>query len=191
MSIPPAKPPVAPGSTPPTPSKVATHQTQQDGNGGKRNMQRHSAGNIDYDNVDACSSSAAAGRADDPNADEGQQPVLFRGRSQTFGNLFKFLHFIALFIYNIIIAGENKKPIRRMDSMEPKESDTGFKSENEDDTGARSSRVLGRTPNHLSLSTTSTLSTGSNTSQAKLVQVRSFQYFIATKDKYLNIYFLI
>lgn len=101
MSIPPAKPPVAPGSTPPTPSKVATHQTQQEGNGGKRNMQRHSAGNIDYDNVDACSSSAAAGRADDPNADEGQQPVLFRGRSQTFGNLMQFIlghfYFIALF----------------------------------------------------------------------------------------------
>lgn len=77
-------------------------------------------------------------------------------------------------LQHTIIAGENKKPIRRMDSMEPKESDMGFKSENEDDTGARSSRVLGRTPNHLSLSTTSTLSTGSNTSQAKLVQVRLF-----------------
>lgn len=64
-----------------------------------------------------------------------------------------------------------------MDSMEPKESDTGFKSENEDDTGARSSRVLGRTPNHLSLSTTSTLSTGSNTSQAKLVQVRPSTFY--------------
>ena len=89
-----------------------------------------------------------------------------------------------VFDYNVITfvlcafdSGENKKLMRRMDSMETKDSDPGVKSENEDDSHIRSKPSLGRTPNHLSLSTTSTLSTGSSSSQVKLVQVRSFFFF--------------
>lgn len=69
-----------------------------------------------------------------------------------------------------INAGE-KKSIRRVDSSEARDGDPGVKSENEDDHQHRSKPSLGRTPNHLSLSTTSTLSTGSACSQAKLIQV--------------------
>lgn len=87
MSIPPAKPPLPSGSTPPTPSKSEAIKEKQEGGAKRTNMQRHSAGNIDYDNVDACSSAAAAGRAEEGDGDEGQQPVLFRGRSQTFGKM--------------------------------------------------------------------------------------------------------
>lgn len=71
-----------------------------------------------------------------------------------------------------------KKALRKVDSMElnAKDGDPGVKSENDDEdappvrpTTGRPS--LGRTPYHLSLSTTSTLSTGSSSSQARLVQV--------------------
>lgn len=66
-----------------------------------------------------------------------------------------------------------------MDSSEARDGDPGVKSENEDDHQPRSKPSLGRTPNHLSLSTTSTLSTGSGCSQAKLIQVtyRLTNYF--------------
>lgn len=67
--------------------------------------------------------------------------------------------------------GENKKSLRRVDSSETRDGDPGVKSENEDDHAPRNKPSLGRTPNHLSLSTTSTLSTGSSSSQAKLIQV--------------------
>ena len=62
-----------------------------------------------------------------------------------------------------------------MDSTETKDSDPGVKSENEEEYHVRSKPSLGKTPNHLSLSTTSTLSTGSSSSQARLIQV--FLYF--------------
>ncbi|XP_059351584.1 protein still life, isoform SIF type 1-like isoform X3 [Daphnia carinata] len=133
MSIPPAKPPVPSASTPPTPKAEA------DKSKGKRNVQRHSAGTIDYDNVEAC----GGGEAEDIPT------VTFRGRSNTIGE---------------------KKSIRRVDSSEARDGDPGVKSENEDDHQHRSKPSLGRTPNHLSLSTTSTLSTGSACSQAKLIQ---------------------
>lgn len=72
MSIPPSKPPVPSTSTPPTPKSEAKGTTKA-----KRNVQRHSAGTIDYDNVEACSGEGS-------RAEEGQ-PVAFRGRSQTIG----------------------------------------------------------------------------------------------------------
>ncbi|XP_045027574.1 protein still life, isoforms C/SIF type 2 isoform X7 [Daphnia magna] len=135
MSIPPAKPPVPSASTPPTPKAEANKGASK----GKRNVQRHSAGTIDYDNVEAC----GGGEVDDIPT------VTFRGRSNTIGE---------------------KKSIRRVDSSEARDGDPGVKSENEDDHQHRSKPSLGRTPNHLSLSTTSTLSTGSACSQAKLIQ---------------------
>lgn len=51
--------------------------------------------------------------------------------------------------------------------------DPGTKSEGEEDSchlGGKQGSSLGRTPNHLTLSTTSTLSAGSTGSQAKLIQ---------------------
>ena len=81
MSIPPAKPAAPSVSTPPTPKSAPKSATLQH-RPGQRNAQRHSAGTIDYDNVEACggdSASAAAGDDDDP-------PIVpFRGRSQTIG----------------------------------------------------------------------------------------------------------
>lgn len=53
------------------------------------------------------------------------------------------------------------------------ECDPGTKSEGEDEnsqSGTKSKATLGRTPNHLTLSTTSTLSAGSTGSQARLIQ---------------------
>lgn len=72
MSIQPAKSPVPSASTPPTP-KAEVKGTSK----GKRNVQRHSAGTIDYDNVESC----GGGDTDD------NQPVTFRGRSNTIGML--------------------------------------------------------------------------------------------------------
>jgi hypothetical protein len=158
MSIPPAKPPVPSASTPPTPKAEAKGTSK-----GKRNVQRHSAGTIDYDNVEAC----GGGDTDD------NQPVTFRGRSNTIGTSTRIFHLwiskLSCKIKCRFKTGE-KKSIRRVDSSEARDGDPGVKSENEDDHQPRSKPSLGRTPNHLSLSTTSTLSTGSGCSQAKLIQ---------------------
>jgi len=51
-----------------------------------------------------------------------------------------------------------------------KNCDPGTKSEGEEDSQSKVKATLGRTPNHLSLSTTSTLSAGSTGSQARLIQ---------------------
>merc|ERR1740128_226406 len=168
MSIPPAKPAITSSSTPPTPKMESLKNSKSSdgsasGGKSKRNMQRHSAGTIDYDNLDTCSSALDVSSA---NADD-EPVVMFRGRSQTIG--------------------ENKKLIRRMDSMETKDSDPGVKSENEDEYHIRSKPSLGRTPNHLSLSTTSTLSTGSSSSQARLIQAsRTPQTFTPVVTKPLG-----
>ena len=63
MSIPPAKPPVSSASMPPTSKSGEGKGTTA--TKGKRNVQRYSAGTIDYDND--------------------SQPVAFRGLSQTIG----------------------------------------------------------------------------------------------------------
>lgn len=61
------------------------------------------------------------------------------------------------------ITDENEK--------EHKDCDPGTKSEGEEDSiTVAVKKSLGRTPNHLTLSTTSTLSAGSTGSQAKLIQ---------------------
>jgi T-lymphoma invasion and metastasis-inducing protein 1 len=51
-----------------------------------------------------------------------------------------------------------------------KNCDPGTKSEGEEEVQSKGKATLGRTPNHLSLSTTSTLSAGSTGSQARLIQ---------------------
>ncbi|XP_044751411.1 protein still life, isoforms C/SIF type 2-like isoform X2 [Coccinella septempunctata] len=90
--------------------------------------QRHSAGNIDYDQL---------------NQDGDENTRNFRRRSKT-----------------ITDAPDTKT-----------ENEQGFKSEGEEDCQSfMKTRSLGKTPNHLTLSTTSTLSAGSTGSQAKLIQ---------------------
>ncbi|XP_045472036.1 protein still life, isoform SIF type 1 isoform X1 [Harmonia axyridis] len=90
--------------------------------------QRHSAGNIDYDQLNQSGDESAGN---------------FRLRSKT-----------------ITDAADAKK-----------DHDQGFKSEGEEDSqSCVKTKSLGRTPNHLTLSTTSTLSAGSTGSQAKLIQ---------------------
>lgn len=151
MSIPPARPPLPSGAAAQTP-KTETPAKE------KGNAQRHSAGTIDYDNVEACGSAEGS--------EDNQQPV-FRGRSQTFGE---------------------KKSIRRIDSSEARDGDPGVKSENEDDPPPRSNKPsLGRTPYHLSLSTTSTLSTGSSCSQAKLVHVSQLSFPRSSRSRELRV----
>ena len=95
MSIPPAKPAstASTSSTPPTPKmdasqKNAAGNSANAGNAGsngsgksKRNMQRHSAGTIDYDNVETCSTPGG----DVQDIDDDEPVIMFRGRSQTIG----------------------------------------------------------------------------------------------------------
>ncbi|XP_054261705.1 protein still life, isoform SIF type 1 isoform X2 [Macrosteles quadrilineatus] len=97
--------------------------------------QRHSAGNIDYDNLETRE------QHPEPNTN-------FRSRSKTVSDA---------------VDSEKKQH----------DCDPGTKSEGEDEnsqSGAKGKGGLGRTPNHLTLSTTSTLSAGSTGSQARLIQ---------------------
>ncbi|XP_034237865.1 protein still life, isoform SIF type 1 isoform X3 [Thrips palmi] len=117
---------------------------------GGKNAQRHSAGNIDLDSVDSDSTPLAAAPA---------QSGQFRGRSKTVSDAHEEHH-----------PGDRGKG----------EGDVGTKSEGEDELHAVApaaaaaakgkAGTLGRTPNHLTLSTTSTLSAGSTGSQARLIQ---------------------
>lgn len=91
----------------------------------KKNVQRLSAGNIDYDNLPGCSQ-------DDYHQDEPPPPA-FRIRSKT--------------------VGDEPPPVpKRTTSELSTEKDPGVKSEGEDESllGHRS-KSLGRTPNHLTL----------------------------------------
>ncbi|XP_022905977.1 protein still life, isoform SIF type 1 isoform X4 [Onthophagus taurus] len=102
-----------------------------------KSNQRHSAGNIDYDNI---------------SQEHDDVPTTFRSRSKTLGD-----------------AADAPK------RHEPEKPDPGIKSEGEEDsqTGQvvpKTKSGLGKTPNHLTLSTTSTLSAGSTGSQARLIQ---------------------
>jgi len=112
-------------------------------------LQRHSSGNIDYDNVENCASNG--------NGDFGRS-----SRSRTLGDGLDELADLAI----------NSES----DSVRD-EGSSGMRSEGEDDLerkilsqNGRKPGQLGSTPNHLSLSTTSTLSSSSTTSQARLVQ---------------------
>ncbi|XP_065073399.1 protein still life, isoforms C/SIF type 2 isoform X1 [Ochlerotatus camptorhynchus] len=112
--------------------------------------QRHSSGNIDYDNT-----TSGSQEADDPPVP--QYSGQFRMRSKTVGDV-----------------GEQVAACRRnMSEREPEKADPGTKSEGEDDSqqgSVKPKSSLGKTPNHLTLSTTSTLSVSSTGSQARLIQ---------------------
>jgi len=103
--------------------------------------QRHSAGNIDYDNLDT---------SRDSGDDVPHGGSSFRSRSKT--------------------VSDGTEEITPHRSDIDKNCDPGTKSEGEEDSQSKVKATLGRTPNHLSLSTTSTLSAGSTGSQARLIQ---------------------
>ncbi|XP_055912609.1 protein still life, isoform SIF type 1 isoform X2 [Eupeodes corollae] len=122
----------------------------------KSGAQRHSAGNIDYDNL------SGSQEADDVPMQSHQQlhPTGFRSRSKTVGDA---------------ADPPPKPPHHQQQQQIPSDpsTDPGTKSEGEEDSQQgtiKPKATLGRTPNHLTLSTTSTLSVGSTGSQARLIQ---------------------
>ncbi|XP_066143980.1 protein still life, isoform SIF type 1 isoform X2 [Euwallacea fornicatus] len=95
----------------------------------------------------------SAGNIDYANAEQEPEhiPGGFRSRSKTVGDAADAMH----------------------ERMNHDRNDASIKSEGEDDSQGGNSKPkasLGRTPNHLTLSTTSTLSAGSTGSQARLIQ---------------------
>ncbi|KAI8428896.1 hypothetical protein MSG28_007529 [Choristoneura fumiferana] len=119
----------------------------------KTSGQRLSAGNIEVGDLS---------RENSQDAEEPPQEALanepaFRHRSKTLGD-----------------PVDTQSSVKRAPPPPPPDtdkSDPGSKSEGEDDhPQPPPKRGLGRTPNHLTLSTTSTLSAGSTGSQAKLIQ---------------------
>ncbi|XP_063621476.1 protein still life, isoforms C/SIF type 2 isoform X9 [Cydia splendana] len=123
----------------------------------KTSGQRLSAGNIEVGDLSRENSQDA----EEPPQEVADEPA-FRHRSRTLGDA----------------AGESRKytqaSVKRAPPPPPPDtdkSDPGSKSEGEDEhPQPPPKRGLGRTPNHLTLSTTSTLSAGSTGSQAKLIQ---------------------
>ncbi|CAH1168966.1 unnamed protein product [Phyllotreta striolata] len=161
MSIPQTKPGSGPGIILVTGHKTSSHLNSQTlerpdrqktsviVHGGSHTMgkvkktgktsQRHSAGNIDYDNIST--------EADEPTM------TTFRSRSKT--------------------VGDQADPPKRTEHHQHERMEYSAKSEGEEDsqaTNVKPKSVLGKTPNHLTLSTTSTLSAGSTGSQARLIQ---------------------
>ncbi|XP_064098884.1 protein still life, isoform SIF type 1-like isoform X5 [Macrobrachium nipponense] len=106
-------------------------------------LQRHSAGNIDYDNLESYDNV--------PETQIGHDQSNFRTRSKTMSD------------------GMDELSDSTTKSDGGKD-ETGTRSEGEEEVIEKKKATLGRTPNHLSLSTTSTLSTGSTGSMAKLIQ---------------------
>lgn len=106
-------------------------------------LQRHSAGNIDYDNLESYDNV--------PETQVGHDQNNFRTRSKTVSD------------------GMDELSDSTTKSDGGKD-EVGTRSEGEEEVIEKKKATLGRTPNHLSLSTTSTLSTGSTGSMAKLIQ---------------------
>ncbi|KAK7075870.1 T-lymphoma invasion and metastasis-inducing protein 1, partial [Halocaridina rubra] len=110
-------------------------------------LQRHSAGNIDYDNLESYDNvpETQVGHEQSNNSNN------FRTRSKTMSD------------------GMDELSDSTTKSDGGKD-EVGTRSEGEEEILEKKKATLGRTPNHLSLSTTSTLSTGSTGSMAKLIQ---------------------
>ncbi|KAK3873946.1 hypothetical protein Pcinc_021079 [Petrolisthes cinctipes] len=133
------------------PSKGSTNTLQPSRSGPKKKsptvqsatLQRHSAGNIDYDNLESYDNV--------PETQHGQDQNNFRTRSKTVSDAMD----------------ELSDSTTKSDAGK---DEAGTRSEGEEEVGEKKKATLGRTPNHLSLSTTSTLSTGSTGSMAKLIQ---------------------
>ncbi|XP_041976629.1 protein still life, isoform SIF type 1 isoform X3 [Aricia agestis] len=119
----------------------------------KTSGQRLSAGNIEVGDLSRENSQDA----DEPPQDVSSDEPTFRHRSKTLGDN----------------ADAGKRPLPPPPpSTDTEKSSAGSKSEGEDEPPPQPppKRGLGRTPNHLTLSTTSTLSAGSTGSQARLIQ---------------------
>ncbi|KAL5293086.1 TIAM1 family protein [Megaselia abdita] len=144
----------------------------------KSGNQRHSAGNIDYDNL------TMSQEAEDVPL-ESTMHTGFRGRSKTVGDISdpdqqqqqqqQEADGSLMMTQSTQIQQRTHIQMRVGDGAEHMESlDHGIKSEGEEDSQSqlgtfRLKPSLGRTPNHLTLSTTSTISVGSTGSQARLV----------------------
>ncbi|KAL0840359.1 hypothetical protein ABMA28_015620 [Loxostege sticticalis] len=117
----------------------------------KTSGQRLSAGNIEVGNLSRENSQDA----EEPPPPPPEEEPAFRHRSKTLGDAVE-------------------SSVKRAPPPPPPDtdkSDPGSKSEGEDEPPQPpAKRGLGRTPNHLTLSTTSTLSAGSTGSQARLIQ---------------------
>lgn len=127
-----------------------------------KNNQRHSAGNIDYDNL------SGSQDADEPPVVQVQTQCGFRTRSKTLGESSGksekciFWWISKIFAYKFWIAAPPPPPPRRTTTTitttnihDHEKIDPGTKSEGEDDsqtgTMPKSKATLGRTPNHLTL----------------------------------------
>nr|XP_032510891.1 protein still life, isoforms C/SIF type 2 isoform X8 [Danaus plexippus plexippus] len=125
----------------------------------KTSGQRLSAGNIEVGDLSRENSQDAE---EPPQVSElSSDETTFRHRSKTVGDA-------AGKPYNSIV----KRPVpSAATTTDTDKSEGGSKSEGEDEPPPPpAKRGLGRTPNHLTLSTTSTLSAGSTGSQARLIQ---------------------
>ncbi|GBP14236.1 hypothetical protein EVAR_7660_1 [Eumeta japonica] len=118
----------------------------------KTSGQRLSAGNIEVGELSRENSQDT----DDPPTERADTSAAFRQRSKTMGDT----------------ADTAKRAPPPPPPADADKSEAGSKSEGEDDPQPPPApkRGLGRTPNHLTLSTTSTLSAGSTGSQARLIQ---------------------
>ncbi|KAM7356782.1 guanine nucleotide exchange factor still life isoform 2-T2 [Cochliomyia hominivorax] len=142
----------------------------------KSGSQRHSAGNIDYDNI-----SGSQEAEDVPYQDHPHMHTLhtstFRSRSKTVGDASDVLgtqgdpqqqhHYQQQQMQQ----QQQQQHLHQQSDIE--RIDPGTKSEGEEEFQQgtiKTKASLGRTPNHLTLSTTSTLSVGSTGSQARLIQ---------------------
>ncbi|XP_061399135.1 dentin sialophosphoprotein-like, partial [Musca vetustissima] len=149
----------------------------------KSGSQRHSAGNIDYDNI-----SGSQEAEDVPFQEHHQMHTLhtstFRSRSKTVGDASDILGSAMdtaaqqqqqqLHLHYQQQHQQQQQQQQQLQSQSDVERmDPGTKSEGEEEFQQgtiKTKASLGRTPNHLTLSTTSTLSVGSTGSQARLIQ---------------------
>uniref|UniRef100_A0A1I8P3T1 Still life n=1 Tax=Stomoxys calcitrans TaxID=35570 RepID=A0A1I8P3T1_STOCA len=153
----------------------------------KSGSQRHSAGNIDYDNI-----SGSQEAEDVPFQEHHHMHTLhtstFRSRSKTVGDASDIMgaamessqtqqqqhHHQQQQIHHHYQQQQQQQHQHHQQSQSDIERmDPGTKSEGEEEFQQgtiKTKASLGRTPNHLTLSTTSTLSVGSTGSQARLIQ---------------------
>ncbi|XP_020798189.1 protein still life, isoforms C/SIF type 2 isoform X9 [Drosophila serrata] len=169
----------------------------------KSGSQRHSAGNIDYDNLsgsqeadDLPPSVGVVHYASGHTHGQQMQPAGFRGRSKTVGDVAEITcsspepqqQQQQQHVQQVQPGHAHghphphprepppppiRQPHLHHHSSDIERIDPGTKSEGEEDSQQgtiRPKATLGRTPNHLTLSTTSTLSVGSTGSQARLIQ---------------------
>ncbi|XP_028901836.1 protein still life, isoforms C/SIF type 2 isoform X3 [Zeugodacus cucurbitae] len=148
----------------------------------KSGSQRHSAGNIDYDNLSGSQEADDVPMLHHQHQQQQLQPTGFRGRSKTVGDATdpqqQHQHQQQQQQHQKHMQHHQQQQQmhhhhQQMHQSDIERMDPGTKSEGEEDSQQgtiKAKATLGRTPNHLTLSTTSTLSVGSTGSQARLIQ---------------------